>query len=51
MDCMWQPHTCLTPFFDAAVFRSAFAEDRLELGEKVFHDEGGFRELRLRRLV
>ncbi|KAL6767898.1 hypothetical protein ACKKBF_B37045 [Auxenochlorella protothecoides x Auxenochlorella symbiontica] len=33
------------------VYRSAFAEDRLELGERELHGEGGFRELRLRRLV
>lgn len=31
------------------VYRSAFAEDKEELKEKV--PEGGFRELRLRRLV
>lgn len=31
------------------VFRSAFAEDKQELGDKV--PEGGFRELRLKRLV
>jgi hypothetical protein len=34
---------------EAHVYRSAFAEDRQELGEKI--PEGGFRELRLRRLV
>jgi hypothetical protein len=32
-----------------AVYRSAFSEDREELAEKV--PDGGFRELRLRRLV
>lgn len=34
---------------EVQVYRSAFAEDRAELGEKV--PEGGFRDLRLRRLV
>ena len=34
-----------------AVYRSAFAEDRNEMGERQLAEEGGFRELRLRRLV
>lgn len=40
-----------TPPTAETVYRSAFAEDRLELGERELHGEGGFRELRLRRLV
>lgn len=35
----------------AAVYRSAFAEDVNEMGERVLAEEGGFRELRLQRLV
>lgn len=35
----------------AAVFRSAFAEDLDELGERKMAEEGGFRELRLQRLA
>lgn len=35
--------------FVFAVYRSPFAEDREELKEKV--PEGGFRDLRLKRLV
>ena len=38
-----------TKIKEVIVYRSAFAEDRAELGEKV--PEGGFRELRLKRLV
>lgn len=34
-----------------AVYRSAFAEDMNEMGERVLAQEGGFRELRLKRLV
>jgi hypothetical protein len=33
------------------VYRSAFAEDMNEMGERVLAQEGGFRELRLKRLV
>jgi len=33
------------------VYRSAFAEDLDELGERKMAEEGGFRELRLQRLT
>ena len=36
---------------EVQVFRSAFAEDKHELAEKDIAGEGGFRELRLKRLV
>jgi hypothetical protein len=38
-----------TKITEVMVYRSAFAEDKEELREKV--PEGGFRELRLRRLM
>ena len=33
------------------VYRQPFAEDRMEMGEREGSGEGGFRELRLKRLV
>jgi hypothetical protein len=33
------------------VYRSAFAEDIDEVGERRLAEEGGFRELRIKRLV
>lgn len=36
---------------EVEVYRSAFAEDKTELGERELFNEGGFRELRLKRLV
>jgi hypothetical protein len=33
------------------VYRSAFAEDINEIGERMVEIEGGFRELRLKRLA
>lgn len=45
------PPTTPTQSLASPVFRSAFVEDRIELSEREMRGEGGFRELRLRRLV
>lgn len=47
------PRTRLTlPYvLPSAVYRSAFAEDLDEVGERRAAEEGGFRALRLRRLA
>ena len=39
------------PSLPPAVYRSAFAEDIDEVGERRLAQEGGFRELRLQRLA